>query len=71
MLSVSTNLGTLAIDPTQSGSREKLLPFLADAVFEEFCTRNQNQCRSNLSTYLKQDLTGEKDITVDDLKKRI
>ena len=37
ILGVSTNLGTLAIDPTQSGSMNRLLPFLSDIVYRDSC----------------------------------
>ncbi len=37
ILGVSTNLGTLAIDPTQSGSMTRLLPFLSDIVYRDSC----------------------------------
>ena len=63
VLAVSTNLGTLAIDPTQTGSRDKLLSFLADVVFEEFCLRNRAVCMENLRAYLRTDLAGEKNLT--------
>lgn len=37
VMAVSTNLGTLAIDPTQTGSIDGLLDFLGDVVFNEYC----------------------------------
>ncbi len=71
VLAVSTNLWTLAIDPTQSGSRDKLLTFLADVVFEEFCARNHAVCRENISAYLRTDLAEDKDFTEESVKKKI
>jgi stage V sporulation protein D (sporulation-specific penicillin-binding protein) len=71
VLAVSTNLGTLAIDPTQTWSRDKLLTFLADVVFEEFCLRNRAVCMENLSAYLRTDLSNEKNLTEGVLKERI
>jgi cell division protein FtsI/penicillin-binding protein 2 len=71
VLAVSTNLGTLAIDPTQSWSRDKLLTFLSDIVFEEFCARTRSACRENIGSYLRTDLSEEKDITESSLKERI
>jgi hypothetical protein len=55
-LAVSTNLGTLAIDPSQSGSRDKLLSFLTDVIFDEFC-RNSSECLENMSAYLREDFS--------------
>ncbi len=71
VLAVSTNLWTLSIDPTQSWSRDKLLSFLSLIVFEEFCTRNKNLCVTNLSAYLRKDLSLEKNITETSLKEWI
>lgn len=71
VLAVSTNLGTLAIDPTQSGSHEKLLSFLSDVVFEEFCAHAKGECVENMSEYLHTDISGEKDITERVLKEKI
>lgn len=56
IVAVSTNLGTLAIDPTQSGSTVKLLDFLSDAVMTEFCLhRNHEECLQNIADYTRQD----------------
>lgn len=71
VLAVSTNLGTLAIDPTQSGSRDKLASFLSDAVFEEFCTHTKSECIENISSYLRENLAEEKDLTESILKQKI
>ncbi len=71
-LAVSTNLGNLAIDPSQSGSRDKLTNFLADIVFDEFCTYATTPCIENMSEYLRDEsILGAKNLTVTDLKTRI
>lgn len=70
-LAVSTNLWNLSIDPSQTGSHDKLVTFLSDIVFEEFCTYSTTPCLENMSTYLRTDLTIEKNITVTDLKNKI
>ncbi len=67
---VSTNLGNLAIDPSQTGSRDKLLSFLTDIVFEEFC-RNTSECLENMSSYLREDFTTRTDMTVTEMKEKI
>jgi len=69
-LAVSTNLGNLAIDPSQSGSRDKLLSFLTDVVFDEFC-RNSSECLSNMSSYLREDFSTRVDMTVTEMKEKI
>jgi cell division protein FtsI/penicillin-binding protein 2 len=71
VLAVSTNLGTLAIDPTQSGSHEKLLTFLADVVFEEFCKHSQSECIPNMSNYLRTDFSNDEKITEISIKDKI
>jgi stage V sporulation protein D (sporulation-specific penicillin-binding protein) len=70
VLSVSTNLGNLAIDPSQNGSREKLLTFLSDIVFDEYCTYNTT-CIESMGSYLREDLSWERNISVSDLKTKI
>jgi stage V sporulation protein D (sporulation-specific penicillin-binding protein) len=70
VLSVSTNLGNLAIDPSQRGSREKLLTFLSDIVFDEYCTYNIT-CIESMGWYLREDLSLERNISVSDLKTKI
>lgn len=67
---VSTNLGNLAIDPSQSGSRDKLLSFLTDIVFDEFC-RNTSECLSNMGSYLREDFSTRADMTVTEMKEKI
>lgn len=58
ILGVSTNLGTLAIDPTQSGSMSKLLPFLSDIVYRDSCESHlMTDCLVSIGTYIRQDLT--------------
>lgn len=71
VLSVSTNLGNLAIDPSQDGSRTKLIVFLSDIVFDEYCTYSTSPCLENMANYLHEDITGMKDITVSAMKKKI
>jgi stage V sporulation protein D (sporulation-specific penicillin-binding protein) len=68
VFSVSTNLWTLAIDPSQSGSQDKLVAFLADVVFDEFCRGTGNECIDAMSSYLKKDLREQSDITDNDIK---
>lgn len=61
ILGVSTNLGTLAIDPTQSGSMSKLLPFLSDIIYRDSCESHlMTDCIISVGNYIRQDLTGEK-----------
>jgi cell division protein FtsI/penicillin-binding protein 2 len=71
VLWVSTNLGTLAIDPTQSWARDKLWVFLADVIFEEFCEHARGECVSNMGSYMRTDLSTEKNITEVTMKKKI
>ncbi len=61
ILGVSTNLGTLAIDPTQTGSMEKLLPFLSDIIYRDFCeTHSSLECTISIGNYIRKDLTETK-----------
>lgn len=61
ILGVSTNLGTLAIDPTQSGSMSKLLPFLSDIIYRDSCESHlMTDCITTIGNYIRQDLSGEK-----------
>lgn len=69
-MAVSTNLGNLSIDPTQTGSRDKLLTFLSDVVFDEFC-KNSSECLKNMGGYLRENLTDTKDMTVTQMKEKI
>lgn len=69
-IAVSTNLWNLAIDPTQTGSRDKLLTFLTDSIFDEFC-RNTSECLENMSSYLREDFSGRRDMTVTEMKEKI
>lgn len=56
VLAVSTNLGTLAIDPSQTGSQIALLELLSDAVYTEFCAhQTQEICVKNISAYVRND----------------
>jgi cell division protein FtsI/penicillin-binding protein 2 len=63
VLAVSTNLGTLAIDPTQGGSLTALTNFLSEVVFSEFCSHDMSSCVENMSTYLRENLAARKDLT--------
>ncbi len=64
ILGVSTNLGTLAIDPTQTGSMEKLLPFLSDIIYRDFCeTHSSLECTISIGNYIRKDLTETKWLT--------
>lgn len=69
-LSVSTNLWNLAIDPSQNGSKEKLLSFLSDIVFDEYCNYGSN-CLESMSNYLREDMTGKGDMAISALKAKI
>lgn len=61
ILGVSTNLGTLAIDPTQTGSISKLLPFLSDLIYQDSCeSQLPIDCIVNIGNYIRQDLTQTK-----------
>jgi cell division protein FtsI/penicillin-binding protein 2 len=61
ILGVSTNLGTLAIDPTQSGSMNKLLPFLSEIIYRDSCeSRLMTDCIATIGNYTRQDLSGDK-----------
>lgn len=71
VLSVSTNLGNLAIDPSQSGSRDKLLSFLSDIVFDEYCQSTSGNCLANMGKYLHEDFSTQSAITVTDMKTKI
>jgi stage V sporulation protein D (sporulation-specific penicillin-binding protein) len=72
ILAVSTNLGTLAIDPTQSGSMSNLLPFLSELVYNESCeNKPQSECIQNIWSYTRKDLSGEKNLNEDKLRDAI
>ncbi len=58
ILGVSTNLGTLAIDPTQSWSMSKLLPFLSDLIYRDSCESHlMTDCIIGIGNYVRKDLT--------------
>lgn len=71
VFAVSTNLGTLAIDPSQTGSEMKLLAFLSDVVFDEFCRSSDDECINSMSAYLKRDLREEKNLTDSTIKEML
>lgn len=65
VFAVSTNLGTLAVDPSQTGSLDTLATFLTELLWKEFCPSDGGTlCIEALSKYLRRDITAEKDITV-------
>lgn len=56
VLSTSTDLSDLAIDPKQPWSREKLVPFLTDILFREFCfLKEEELCKNNIEIFIKID----------------
>lgn len=64
ILWVSTNLGTLAIDPTQTWSMTKLLPFLSEIVYRDSCEWHSNlECIITIGSYVRKDLTETKWLT--------
>jgi len=71
VLAVSTNLWTLAIDPTRPGSIDALVSFLSDMVYTEFCSHSMSACIRSIGTYTREDLSKEKDITEWKIKARI
>lgn len=53
-IAVSTDLGTLAVDPVQSGSLVKLLDMLGTAVMNEFCAQGTHtECVQKIATYVR------------------
>lgn len=54
---ISTNLGKLAIDPSQTGSVDGLLDFLADTVVLQFCGNNwvSLDCKEWIANYVKEE----------------
>ena len=52
IFATSTSLPDLAVDPGQIGSREKLVEFLTDIVFDETCSNNEVDCYANLLGFL-------------------
>jgi cell division protein FtsI/penicillin-binding protein 2 len=72
ILWVSTNLGTLAIDPTQTGSISKLLPFLSEIIYRNSCEAHLAiDCIVDIGNYIRQDLTGSKWLTEANLREMI
>ena len=69
---ISTNLGTLAIDPSQSGSVTRLLDFLSEAVYFEYCGQHTlEECANYIGVYTRTDLSQEKDLNSALLKEKI
>lgn len=72
VLAVSTNLGTLAIDPTQSGSLDELLPFLSNLVYKDICSsRNKKDCLYNVGRYIRKELESDKQFDEKSLRDKI
>lgn len=72
VVAVSTNLGTLAIDPSQSGSKDDLSNFLSDAVYMEFCTHtSQEDCLESIGSYVRNNLTTLEDKSEKNIKEQI
>lgn len=73
VVAASTNLGTLAIDPSQKANKAKLLSVLSDAVMTEFCGHiTRALCLENIGNYTRDDtLKDQKNLTEEDIKKRI
>ncbi|MDD2486978.1 MAG: penicillin-binding protein 2 [Candidatus Gracilibacteria bacterium] len=54
VLSTSTDLSDLAIDPQEIGSKEKLITFLTDTAYDELCQTEQSEnCLGNLLNFVK------------------
>lgn len=72
-VAVSTNLGTLAVDPSQSGSKVHLLDLLSEAVVLEFCShRTAEECQQNIFTYTRtQELPPAPPLAQEELKTRV
>ncbi len=72
IIGVSMNLGTIAVDPSQEGSKEKLLDFLGDVIIEEFCSQNTNaECIENISNYTRGGIENQNGLTKNILKKNV
>ena len=72
ILAVSTNLGTLAIDPTQTWSLSKLLPFLSELIYTDSCeSQLAIDCVFNIGNYIRQDLSWQKWLTKEKLREMI
>ena len=72
ILAVSTNLGTLAIDPTQSWSISKLLPFLSEIIYRNSCESHLAiDCAMNIGNYIREDLSERKWLTESSLREMI
>ena len=72
-VAVSTDLGTLAIDPVQTGSTTKLLDLLGTAVVTQFCSQETRaNCIENIASYTRnEELKMTQNLTDEELKKRI
>jgi cell division protein FtsI/penicillin-binding protein 2 len=55
VFATSTDLSDLAVDPKESGSKERLASFLSDIVFDELCVKQSPDiCYEHLLSFLKQ-----------------
>lgn len=73
VLAVSTDLGTLAVDATQSGSTVKLLELLSEAVMNEFCGHHTHaECVTNIGSYVRDETIAlNPALTKDELSARV
>lgn len=73
VFATSTDLSDLAIDPKEVGSKEKLVTFLGDVIFEELCSKGfDEKCAEDVFEYLKQPLPDDTTvITTESIKTRI
>ena len=54
VFATSTDLSDLAIDPKEIGSKERLVNFLSDIVFEELCVKQSPEaCNEHLMSFLR------------------
>jgi cell division protein FtsI/penicillin-binding protein 2 len=54
VFATSTDLSDLAVDPKETGSKERLASFLSDIVFEELCIKQApDACLEHLLSFLK------------------
>ncbi len=73
VFATSTDLSDLAVDPKGVGSKEKLVTFLGDVIFEELCSKGfDEQCGEDVFEYLKQAIPEDTTIiTEENIKTRI
>lgn len=72
VLSTSTDLSDLAIDPQEIWSKEKLITFLTDTVYEELCPIVQSEeCLTNLLNFTKKTALDDFSADPDYIKSKI